>query len=151
MQLTSPAFVHGEAIPASYTANGEGHLPPLDLEDVPDETQYFALVVFDPDAPRPGPSARTFDHWAVWDIPGQMRRIEHEGAHDGVVGRNSNGKREWTPPGPPPGSGAHRYVFHMYALEAPLKLDPAATRTDVQEAVRGHVLAEAELMGTFER
>jgi Raf kinase inhibitor-like YbhB/YbcL family protein len=151
MRLTSPAFAQGETIPAAHTARGKGQLPPLVLEDVPEETQTLALIVFDPDAPRPGPSAHTFDHWVVWNIPAEVRRIEDENSHQGVVGRNSVGKRAWSPPGPPPGSPPHRYVFHVYALDAPLDLGPASTRADVQTAVRGHVLAEAELMGTFAR
>src|SRR5215207_5500030 len=149
MRLTSPAFANGETLPAEYTARGKGHVPPLVLEDVPDGTRTLALVVYDPDAPRPGPSSHIFDHWVVWNVPGNVRRIDDENSHQGVVGRNSAGQRGWSAPGPPPGSPPHRYVFHVYALDAPVDLSPGSTRTDLEAAVRGHVLAEAELMGTF--
>jgi Raf kinase inhibitor-like YbhB/YbcL family protein len=151
MRVTSPAFSDGDAIPAEYTADGNGQLPPLVLDDVPDGTQTLAVVVYDPDAPRPGPSSHIFDHWVVWNIPGDIRRINDPESHQGVVGRNSVGRQAWAPPGPPPGSPPHRYFFHVYALDAPLQLGSSATRADVQAAVDGHVLAEAKLMGTYAR
>jgi Raf kinase inhibitor-like YbhB/YbcL family protein len=151
MRVTSPAFNDGDRIPADYTADGKGQLPPLILDDVPDGTQTLAVLVYDPDAPRPGPSAHTFDHWVVWNIPGDVRRIDDPQSHRGVVGRNSTGRDDWAPPGPPPGSPPHRYVFHVYALDSPLELGRSATRADVQAAVAGHVLAEAKLTGTYGR
>jgi Raf kinase inhibitor-like YbhB/YbcL family protein len=151
MRVTSPAFNDGDRVPNEYTADGKGRLPPLILDDVPGETQTLAVVVYDPDAPRPGPSARTFDHWVVWNIPGDVRRIDDPQSHRGVVGRNSTGRDDWAPPGPPPGSPPHRYVFHVYALDAPLELDRSATRADVQAAATGHVVAEAKLTGTYRR
>jgi Raf kinase inhibitor-like YbhB/YbcL family protein len=151
VRVTSPAFSDGDRIPVAHTQDGKGQLPPLILDDVPDDVRTLAVLVYDPDAPRPGPSAHTFDHWVVWNIPGDVRRIDDPGSHQGVEGRNSTGRQGWAPPGPPPGSPPHRYVFHVYALDASLDLARSATRADVQAAVQGHVLAEAKLTGMYGR
>ena len=143
MRLSSPAFGPGEAIPARHTCDGADVSPPLAIEDIPDGTAVLALVVDDPDAP-----AGTWDHWVAYDIP--VAGAVPEGVPSlGTPGRNSWRRTGYGGPCPP--SGTHRYYFRIYALNAPLGLPAGAGKKQVLEAMKGHVLAEATLMGRYSR
>ncbi len=150
MQLTSSVFQQGAEIPSYYTSDGEDVSPELSWKDAPAETKSFALIVHDPDASRPG----GFTHWVVYDIPPETGHIE-ENVPDtervsglGTQGKNDGGKIGYIGPAPP--SGTHRYFFRLYALDTMLNLGVRATHKHVMDAIKGHVLAQAELMGTYE-
>jgi len=141
MRLSSPAFGPGDPIPIRFTCDGADVSPALDVADVPEGTACLALVMDDPDAP-----GGTWDHWVAYDIP--VTAAVPEGVRSlGTAGRNS-----WRRPGyggPCPPFGEHRYFFRVYALDTPLGLPPGASKKQVLEAVKGHVLAEASLVGRY--
>jgi Raf kinase inhibitor-like YbhB/YbcL family protein len=151
MQLTSPAFKQGSEIPSYYTSDGENVSPELSWKDAPEKTKSFALVVHDPDAPMPG----GFTHWVLYNIPAETQhvneRVPTEGqvAGLGLQGKNDGGKIGYIGPAPP--SGTHRYFFRLFAIDQMLDLPPGATHKQLSAAVKGHILAQAELMGTYEK
>ena len=143
MRLTSPAFADGEAIPVRFTCDGADVSPALEIADLPEGTACLALVMDDPDAP-----VGTWDHWVAYDIP--VAAAIPEGVKGlGIAGRNSWRKTGYGGPCPP--FGEHRYFFKVYALQSPLGLPAGASKKQVLEAMKGHVLAEAVLMGRYSR
>jgi len=143
MRLSSSAFAPGEAIPARYTCDGPNLSPPLAIADIPEGTVALALIMDDPDAPR-----GIWDHWVAYDIP--VVGTVPEGVRSlGTPGRNTSGHTSYHGPCPP--SGVHRYFFRVYALDARLGLPEGAGKRQVLEAMKGHVLAEAALMGRYSR
>jgi Raf kinase inhibitor-like YbhB/YbcL family protein len=145
LRLTSAAFGEGAMIPAKHTADGEGVSPPLSWTDGPAGTKAYALVVNDPDAP-----GGTWTHWTMWNLAGTSlpENVKPDAAPSGAVqGRNSWGRAGWGGPSPP--SGTHRYVFRVYALDAPLALAPSSGESDLVAAMRGHALAVGELVGRY--
>jgi hypothetical protein len=151
MQLNSSAFQHGASIPREFTCDGANTSPELSWRDAPAQAQSFALIMHDPDAPRAG----GFTHWVLYNIPANVAALEpnmptHERVPGiGVQGKNGSGKIGYMGPCPP--SGRHRYFVRLYALDTELNVKPGASHEQVQEAMRGHVLQEAELMGTYAR
>lgn len=147
--LESPAFDEGATVPKRYTCEGEDISPALRWRDAPAETRSFVLIVDDPDAP-----GRTFTHWVLFDIPADRTSLP-EGVKPGdvgVAGRNDFGKAGYGGPCPPPGHGPHRYFFTLYALDTEaLNLKRGASRAEVEQAMRGHVVGQAQLMGRYER
>ena len=148
--FSSPAFDAGGAIPAQYTCSGQGISPQLSWGEPPTGTESFALTLSDPDAP-----SGTFIHWVIYNIPAASRGLPESvapGARlaDGSLqGLNSAGQPGYMGPCPP--SGTHHYVFDLYALDAALNLGTAVRAQGLLSAVRGHILAEAQLVGTFGR
>jgi Raf kinase inhibitor-like YbhB/YbcL family protein len=145
MKLASPAFTEGARIPGKYSCEGENISPPLVLSGVPKNAKSIALVMEDPDAPM-----GTFVHWVAWDIPASMGTIP-EGARPGVGGAGTMGRAGYHGPCPPPGHGPHRYFFRIYALDVMLGLPASSGRAELDSAMKGHILAEAHVMGTYER
>ena len=151
--LSSPAFASGAAIPARFTADGPDLSPPLEWSGPPEGTKSFALLVTDPDAP-----AGTWIHWILIGIPPDLRRlpegVDTKASPTGIAGakngKNSFGDLGWGGPSPPRGK-PHRYFFKLYALDAPLSLGAGATREQLLESMKGHILAAAETMGTYQR
>lgn len=150
MTLTSPAFKAGQAIPATYTCRGRDISPALQWSDPPAGTQSFALIMDDPDAP-----VGTWDHWVLYNIPASARGLAEAIPADAQLSDGSlHGKNSWGRlgyGGPCPPSGTHRYFFRLYALDTPLSLSSGATKKQVLDAMKGHILAQAELMGTFSK
>jgi len=145
MKLHSTAFADGAPIPKKHTADGADVSPPLAWSDVPAGTQSFALICDDPDAPR-----GTWVHWVLLDLPAQTAALP-EGVRDaGVDGRNDFGKPGYGGPAPPHGK-PHRYFFKLYALDRDLKLSAGASKAQVETAMQGHVLDQAQWMGTYQR
>jgi Raf kinase inhibitor-like YbhB/YbcL family protein len=143
MQLTSPAFTDGGAIPQEYTCDGGDVSPPLAWDGVPEGTDSFALIVTDPDAGG-------FVHWVLVDIPGDVRELaEGEGDRVGRPGRNGFGGTGWGGPCPP--SGQHRYVFELLALSRPLEIAGEVSADRVRSAAAGATLARGELTGVYAR
>jgi Raf kinase inhibitor-like YbhB/YbcL family protein len=151
MQLTSSAFQHEGRIPAKFTCDGENQSPDFSWSDAPAQTKSFALIMHDPDAPR----ADGFTHWVMYDIPADTGALspnvpnQERVAGTGIQGKNDTGKIGYMGPCPP--SGTHRYFVRLYALDRELTLNPGATREQVEQAIQGHVLDQAELMGTYAR
>lgn len=153
--LTSTAFAEGATIPRVYTCDGEDISPPLDWSGVPEATRSLALICDDPDAPR-----GTWTHWVLYDLSADVTQLQ-EGIppHERVVlgpggvaarqGRNDFGKVGYGGPCPP--RGTHRYFFRLYALDDRPELGAGATKERPIGAMRGHVLAEGRLMGTYSR
>lgn len=145
MKIKSTAFSEGEKIPARYTCDGEGTNPDLELLEVPVQAESLVLVVDDPDAPM-----GNFNHWVVWNIPPDTLRIDERILPVGsMAGINDNEVSGWAPPCPP--GGTHRYYFKIYALDFLLNLPATSRKADVEKAMVGHILGEAELMGKYSR
>jgi Raf kinase inhibitor-like YbhB/YbcL family protein len=144
-RLTSSAFDHGEPIPRRHTCEGEDVSPPLAWSGIPPEARSLAIVMDDPDAP-----GGTFTHWLAWRIDPKAGDLA-EGQAAPVEGGNHFGSTGYRGPCPPPGHGPHRYFFRLYALDSELELATGAGKDEVERALEGHVLASAELIGTYER
>ena len=143
MKLTSPAFVAGDALPERFAKEADNHSPPLRIADPPPQTESFVLIMDDPDAP-----SGTFTHWVVFDLDREMRELPEDRApRQARLGRNSWGETAYGGPRPP--SGTHRYFFRAYALDRRLDLPAGAPREQIEQAMRHHVLAQAELMGRY--
>ena len=150
-ELTASSFTSGGNIPRQFTCEGENISPALAWTEPPPGTQSLVLIVDDPDAP-----SGTFVHWVVYNLPAAARQLPDriQGKDDlaggGVQGRNDFGASGYGGPCPPPGK-PHRYFFKLYALDSKLSLPPGSRKADVEEAMKGHVLAEARLMGRYRR
>lgn len=150
MELKSSAFGYGQPIPVRYTCDGKDISPPLEWTDPPTGTQSFALIMDDPDAP-----IGVWDHWVLFNLPAEIRSLpeavppDADLAQGGRHGRNSWKRLGYGGPCPP--GGTHRYFFRLYALDTALNLPAGATKKDVLRAMEGHILAQAELMGTYRR
>jgi Raf kinase inhibitor-like YbhB/YbcL family protein len=145
LELTSPAFDDGEPIPEKHTGDGDDSPPPLEWNFVPEGTRTLALIVHDPDA-TPG----DFTHWLAWNIDPEAGRLD-EGSPAPPQGTHGFGRTGYAGPAPPEGHGPHRYFHRLFALDTELDLEPGAAREQLEEAMEGHILAEATLMGTYER
>ena len=153
--LTSSAFENNANIPDVHTCSGADVSPPLQWEDVPTGAQSFALIMDDPDAP-----AGTWVHWVMYDIPANLKGLPHgivkkasleDGTKQGAVwGVESFSRVGYHGPCPPPGK-PHHYIFKLYALDVMLGLNEKATKFQVEEAMVGHVLAEARWVGVYGR
>lgn len=142
MTISSSAFVNGSRIPAEYTADGVDISPPLNFGNIPENAKSLVLIVDDPDA-----SGGTWIHWLVWNIPPSATGFS-EGAH--IVypnGENGWGKTEYIGPSPP--SGTHHYYFKLYALDTMLDLGAGAKINQLQNAMVGHTIEKAELIGLY--
>jgi len=151
MKLGSNAFAHGGEIPRRYTCDGDDVAPPLAWSGVPKGAQSLALVVDDPDAPDPRAPKMTWVHWVVVDLPPDATGLPEGGAlpAGARAGRNDWKNAAWGGPCPP--VGRHRYFFKLYALDTRLAAPAHPTKAELERAMRGHVLASAELVGTYEK
>jgi Raf kinase inhibitor-like YbhB/YbcL family protein len=150
MEIKSTAFNHGTRIPSKHTCDGMDVSPPLGWGNAPAGTKNFAVICDDPDAP-----IGTWVHWVIYDMPASTTNLPEKvpplkeltnGAKQGM-----NDFRTIGYGGPCPPSGEHRYFFKLYALDGPTGLKPGATKAQLLEAMKGHILGEAELMGKYKR
>ncbi|MFQ5851615.1 MAG: YbhB/YbcL family Raf kinase inhibitor-like protein [Candidatus Binatia bacterium] len=151
MEIKSAAFPNGGDIPRKYTCDGTDVSPPLRWENPPPGTKGFALIADDPDAP-----VGTWVHWVVYDLPVETKELA-EGVSTAEIlpsgakqGTNDFRKVGYGGPCPPPGP-AHRYFFKLYALDIQTNLKPRSTKQQLLDAIKGHILAEAQLMGRYKR
>ncbi|HEY2775281.1 MAG TPA: YbhB/YbcL family Raf kinase inhibitor-like protein [Candidatus Binatia bacterium] len=155
MKLTSPAFSAGGSIPTIYTCEGNNTSPPLAWSGAPAGTKSFALIVRDPDAPDPAAPKRTFIHWVLYGLPASMNKLaDGAGASDDGVAPGRHGLNDWSHReygGPCPPIGRHRYFFELYALDTDLPVQEQPTHDWLETAIKGHVLARGELMGTYQK
>jgi Raf kinase inhibitor-like YbhB/YbcL family protein len=150
MKLASSAFTEGQAIPRQYTCSGINISPPLEWSGIPKSAKTIAIIADDPDAP-----AGTWVHWVIYNLPADtMGMIENLPPTEEIKGGGLQGKNDFEKigyGGPCPPSGTHRYFFKIYALDNELPLQAGAMKADVEKAMSGHVLAQAQLMGTFRK
>lgn len=148
--LTSSAFTAGQSIPVAFTCDGQDTSPQLDWSAPPAGTQSYALIMDDPDAP-----AGTWIHWVLYNIPAEVRTLPQGISTDETVSAGAlHGKNSWRAlgyGGPCPPSGTHRYFFKLYALDTLLEAQPGLSKQDLLDLIDGHVLAEAQLLGTYTR
>ena len=151
LELTSAVFAPGEAIPARYTCDGEDISPPLAWSDPPPGTRSYSLIADDPDAP-----VGTWVHWVLFNLPADSRGLP-EGVPDdaelsdgSLHGHNGWRRLGYGGPCPPPGK-PHRYYFKLYALDAALTLPFETNKAQLEEAMKNHILGEAQVMGTYKR
>lgn len=143
MHISSPAFTHNQSIPPRYTCQGEDVNPPLAIAGVPAAARSLVLIMDDPDAP-----GKTWDHWIVYKIPVNTTAIA-ENIVPGIQGTNSWGRQDYGGPCPP--SGTHRYFFKLYALDTGLDLLAGLSKKKVEEAMQGHIVSSAELVGLYKK
>jgi Raf kinase inhibitor-like YbhB/YbcL family protein len=155
LSITSTAFQAGQSIPKKHTGEGADVSPPLAWSHLPAGTVELALICDDPDAPRPEP----WVHWVIYKIPATATGLpenvakvpEWKDPPGALQGRNSWGRVGYGGPMPPPGHGTHHYHFTLYALDTPLKVGAGLAKDELLAAMTGHVLADAELIGTYAR
>ena len=147
LQITSAAFAPGGAIPSKYTCDGAGTNPPLAFAGIPAKAQSLVLIVDDPDVPKNLMPSGVFDHWLIWDLPASVKGVA-EAAPEAKRGLNGMGQQGYMGPCPP--DREHRYFFKLYALDT--KLTGAfGNKNDLEAAMHGHILEQAELMGRYVR
>ncbi len=150
IKIKSPAFVPGGKIPGKYTCDGMDISPPLAWTSGPEGTKTFALICDDPDAPM-----GTWVHWVLFNLPADIIELrenvppERELENGAKQGMNDFRKIGYGGPCPP--GGTHRYYFKLYALDTEINLEAGATKSELLKAVEGHILAEGQLMGKYER
>jgi Raf kinase inhibitor-like YbhB/YbcL family protein len=144
MIIRSPAFYHEGIIPTKYTCDGDNISPPIAIDEPPARTVSFVIIMDDPDAP-----GAVWDHWILYNIPGNTTRIGEGTDTAGVPGTNSWGHAEYSGPCPP--QGEHRYLFKVFALDTWLHVPTAMSKADILELMRGHILERTTLMGSYQR
>jgi len=152
LAITSTAFTGGGAIPARYTCQGEDVSSPLTWTDLPADTKSIVLIVDDPDAPDPAAPKRTWVHWVLYNLPPTatgLAEAVRELPEGTLEGRNDWGRTGYGGPCPP--VGRHRYFHKLYALDTVLPDLGEPTKAELERAMEGHVLAKAELVGTYEK
>ncbi len=151
IELTSSAFKEGESIPSKFTCEGPDVSPALEWSGVPESAKSLAMICDDPDAP-----VGTWVHWVLYELSPAMTGLPEGVPADETIeggatqGRNDFKRIGYGGPCPPPGK-PHRYFFKLYALDTELNLTPGATKKDVEKAMKGHILARGQLMGTYKR
>jgi Raf kinase inhibitor-like YbhB/YbcL family protein len=154
LSLESSAFEHGAEIPARYTCSGEDVSVPLNWEGVPDNARSLVLIVDDPDAPDPDAPKMVWVHWVLYNIPPDTNSLAEHTTSTTLPAGASEGINDWNRPGyggPCPPIGRHRYFHKLYALDTVLEDLNQPTRDEVEAAMQGHVIARAELMGTYQK
>jgi Raf kinase inhibitor-like YbhB/YbcL family protein len=153
MTISSPAFPNENRIPTAYTCDGDRFLsPPLTFDGIPENTASLVLIVEDPDVPEELIPTGLFTHWVVFNIPPDATGF-FEGGYVGTLGANSRNEFRYTGPCPPPEyePSEHRYFFKLFALDVLLDLPEDASVDDVEEAMTGHLIEKAELLGRYKR
>lgn len=147
IDLTTPAFKSNEKIPVKYSCDGQNINPAFTFSNIPAGTKQLVLTMHDPDVPKTLLPSGNFDHWFVWDIPANSKGIaESAGA---MMGMNGTGKPGYIGPCPP--DRQHQYFFRLYAVDIPLQGKMFKDRAAVEEAIKGHILAQSELIGLFDK
>lgn len=152
IKLESQAFNHGDAIPVKYSCEGADISPPLSWSGIPKETKSLAFIMDDPDAPDPAAPKMTWVHWVLYNIP-----VNATGLAEGITvlpAGTCEGINDWKRTGyggPCPPIGRHRYFFKLYALDTILELHGKVTKAQLEKAMHGHILSQAELIGTYKK
>lgn len=151
MSITSVAFTNDALIPTVYTCDGKGINPPLTFHNVPKTAKSLVLLIEDPDVPKNLLTTGVFDHWVIYNIDPDVSSIKQDSTPPGIQGLNSTGIDNYYPPCPP--DRKHRYFINLYALNTRLNFyDPTkVTRQMVMDALKGHIITTAELIGLYNR
>ncbi|HSW86084.1 MAG TPA: YbhB/YbcL family Raf kinase inhibitor-like protein [Rhabdochlamydiaceae bacterium] len=149
MKLKSRAFQHEGNIPERYSCDGDNINPPLEIEEVPSNAKSLVLIMDDPDVPEFVRKDRMFVHWVIYDMPKDIAVIDEDSTPQGKMGKGTSGEASYFGPCPP--DREHRYYFKLYALDKMLNLAAGATKQEVEKAMAGHIIANTELMGRYER
>lgn len=144
-KISTPAFENNGTIPVRYTCDGPDVNPPLRIENAPPAAKSLVLIVDDPDAPR-----GLWVHWLAWNIPPEISEIKENSVPKGAV-QGMNDFRKHIYGGPCPPSGTHRYFFKLYALDTMLTIGNHSEKPDLEKAMKGHVIAETQIMGRYSR
>ncbi len=145
LRLISSAFKDGDDMPIAYTCRGHNISPPLAISGVPADAKSLALIMHDPDAVN-----GDFTHWLLWDIPTSVNNLAADSVPAGAVqGLNDAGQANYLGPCPPKGSGNHRYIFELYALDNVPSLPARSNRDPLEAAIEGHALDQTTLTGMF--
>jgi hypothetical protein len=155
LEIHSTVFAPGQPIPEKYSQDGENISPPLQWSGIPSATRELVLLVVDPDAPKPNP----FIHWVLYKIPPSVMALPEAVPTENILkvpagamqGQNSAGKIGYVGPAPPLGHGTHHYHFKLLALDTTLSVVPALDKGALHALLVGHILEQAELVGTYER
>jgi Raf kinase inhibitor-like YbhB/YbcL family protein len=153
LEITSAAFTHGGSIPTRHTCEGEDLSPALQWSGAPEGTKSFALIVDDPDAPDPASPRMTYVHWVLYDIAADMRGLSEGAGNKPATGarEGTNDARRTGYKGPCPPIGQHRYFHKLYAVDTVFGDLKVPTKPALERALEGHILARAELMGTYQK
>ena len=152
MKLISPAFENNGKIPSKYTCDGNNMNPELIIRDVPENSESLVLIMDDPDIPdfvKQRIGVDVWVHWIVFNIPTNIIKVEEGKEPKGILGKNSENKLGYGGPCPP--DKEHRYFFKLYALDIKLNLKEGSSKEEVKNAMKGHILDKAELVGRHER
>ncbi|MGH7889893.1 MAG: YbhB/YbcL family Raf kinase inhibitor-like protein [Thermodesulfobacteriota bacterium] len=149
MKLISSAFEEGGKIPSVYTCDGKNINPPLEIQNVKAEAKALVLIMDDPDVPSFVRKDNMWVHWVVYNMPPETRFIKENSKPPGIQGTGTGQERHYQGPCPP--DREHRYYFKLYALDSPLKLQPGATKAEVEDAMEGHIIEQTQLMGRYAR
>jgi Raf kinase inhibitor-like YbhB/YbcL family protein len=154
LAITSPGFAEGAEIPVRHTCEGEDRSPPLAFSGIPAGARSLALIVDDPDAPDPRAPQRVWVHWVLYDLPASTAGLAEGAQQEALPAGTRHGLNDWRRTGyggPCPPIGRHRYYFKLYALDAALGDLGTPSKGRLLDAMKGHVVAEAQLMGTYEK
>ena len=154
LSITSTRFQNNGSIPSEYTCEGKDIAPPLAWSDIPATAKSLALIVDDPDAPDPKAPRMTWVHWVLYDIPTTATGLPEGATASQLPKGTRQGKNDWKKTGwggPCPPIGRHRYFFKLYALDTELPDLKEPTKTQLEQAMKGHIVAQAELIGTYEK
>lgn len=154
LTLRSSVFTNGGEIPSKYTCEGQDIAPPLEWEGVPEQTRSVVLIVDDPDAPDPKAPRMTWVHWVLYSIPPDADGLLEGATSEDLPVGTEEGLNDWKRTGyggPCPPIGRHRYFHKLYALDVVLKGMSKPTKAEIESAMKGHVIAKAELLGTYEK
>lgn len=150
MHIKSSAFEHNESLPKNYSCDGEGVNPPLQFSDIPASAKSLVLLMDDPDVPKYLKPDGMWDHWVVYNMEPTVTEIAENSTPPGMMGLNSGGQPGFYAACPP--DRQHRYFFKLYALDTKLTFDSdQVTKHMVEQAMEGHVIEKAELIGLYER
>lgn len=153
-KITSPVFSHQGDIPKGYTCEGDDISPPLSWSDVPEGTKSFVLIVDDPDAPDPRAPQMTWVHWVLYNLPPTASELTEGVTTSALPSGTREGQNDWKRAGyggPCPPIGRHRYFHKLYALDIVLPDLGTPTKSALEQAIEGHVIARSELVGTYEK
>lgn len=152
MIIKSEAFENNDKIPSRFTCDGEGINPHLSFEEVPENAKSLALIIDDPDIPdivKNRYGIQVWDHWIVFNIPPGLKGVEENSVPNGIVGKNTSEENRYGSPCPP--DREHRYFFKLYALDIVLDISPNSKAQDLINAMEGHILEKAELIGKYNK
>lgn len=149
MKLLSSAFENGQFIPKIYTCQGKNINPPLSISDVPKQAHSLVLIMEDPDVPKYVRKDGMYDHWIIFNMKSDTKEIKENSVPKALFGKNTEGNLKYIGPCPP--DREHRYFFKLFALDCLLDLPEGVSKAEIENAMKGHILEQVELIGLYEK